>query len=137
MSEPPLAASTRTSQRAGDDVRPDRCHEAVKSTSERIHGKRMRLPELHWLPPGTTSDARRLLTARGLRAFGDGFVSVLLPVYLLGLGLDEFQIGAVATATLVGSAALTLVIGLVAHRFRVRPLLLSASVLMAATGVAF
>jgi hypothetical protein len=42
-----------------------------------------------------------LLTARGLRAFGDGFVSVLLPVYLLGLGLDELQIGAVATATLL------------------------------------
>ncbi|HEY2593502.1 MAG TPA: MFS transporter [Chloroflexota bacterium] len=89
------------------------------------------------MPPGTTPDARRLLTARGLRAFGDGFVSVLLPVYLLGLGLDEFQIGAVATATLVGSAALTLLVGLVAHRFRVRPLLLSASVLMAATGAAF
>jgi MFS family permease len=95
------------------------------------------LPEWRWLPPGTTPDARRLLTARGLRAFGDGFVSVLLPVYLLGLGLDEFQIGAVATATLLGSAALTLVVGLVAHRFHVRPLLLSASVLMAATGAAF
>jgi MFS family permease len=78
-----------------------------------------------------------LLTARGLRAFGDGFVSVLLPVYLLGLGFSEFQIGAVATATLVGSAALTLVVGLVAHRFRVRPVLLSASVLMVATGVGF
>jgi MFS family permease len=89
------------------------------------------------MPPDTTPDARRLLTARGLRAFGDGFVSVLLPVYLLGLGFSEFQIGAVATATLVGSAALTLVVGLVAHRLHVRPLLLSASVLMAATGAAF
>jgi MFS family permease len=95
------------------------------------------LAEWHWLPADTTADARRLLTARGLRAFGDGFVSVLLPVYLLGLGLDELQIGAVATATLVGSAALTLLVGLVAHRFHVRPLLLSASVLMAATGAAF
>jgi MFS family permease len=72
-----------------------------------------------------------------LRAFGDGFVSVLLPLYLLGLGLDELQIGAVATATLVGSAALTLLVGLVAHRYHVRPLLLGASVLMAATGAAF
>ncbi|MBV9170954.1 MAG: MFS transporter [Chloroflexi bacterium] len=89
------------------------------------------------MPRDTTPDAPRLLAARGLRAFGDGFVSVLLPVYLLGLGLDQLQIGAVATATLVGSAALTLLVGLVAHRFRVRPLLLSASVLMAATGAAF
>src|SRR5262252_6973748 len=100
--------------------------------------RRSGLPaEWRWLPAGTTSDAQRLLTARGLRAFGDGFVSVLLPVYLLGLGLDQLQIGAVATATLVGSAALTLLVGLVAHRFHVRPLLLGASVLMAATGVAF
>jgi MFS family permease len=109
----------------------------VTSASERISITRGGFAGWRWLPPGTTPDARRLLTARGLRAFGDGFVSVLLPVFLLGLGLDEFQIGAVATATLVGSAALTLLIGLVAHRYRVRPLLLSASVLMAATGVAF
>jgi MFS family permease len=89
------------------------------------------------MPPETAPDARRLLTARGLRAFGDGFVSVLLPVYLLGLGLDEVQVGGVATATLAGSATLTLLVGLVAHRLHVRPLLLSASVLMAATGLAF
>src|SRR5437764_12800245 len=37
-----------------------------------------------WLPPDTTADAPVLLAARGLRAFADGFVSVLLPVYLLG-----------------------------------------------------
>jgi MFS family permease len=90
-----------------------------------------------WLPPETTSDAAVLLTARGVRAFADGFISVLLPVYLLGLGFDGLQIGAVATATLIGSAALTLLVGLVAHRFRARPLLASAAVLMAATGAAF
>src|SRR5215468_326462 len=90
-----------------------------------------------WLPPDTSSDAEVLLAARGVRAFADGFVSVLLPVYLLGLGFQAFQIGAVATATLVGSAALTLAVGLVAHRFRTRRLLTSAALLMAATGVAF
>jgi len=57
-----------------------------------------------WLPPETTPDAAVLIAARGVRAFGDGFVSVLLPVYLLSLGLDGFQIGGVATATLVGTA---------------------------------
>jgi MFS family permease len=102
-----------------------------------LESLRRELETWHWIPPETTSDARRLLTARGLRAFGDGFVSVLLPVYLLGLGFTEVQIGAVATATLIGSATLTLMVGLVAHRLRVRPLLLSASILMAATGLAF
>ena len=78
-----------------------------------------------WLPPETTPDAAVLLTARGVRAFGDGFVSVLLPVYLLSLGLGGLEIGGLSTATLVGSAALTLVVGLVAHRFKIRPLLLA------------
>ena len=90
-----------------------------------------------WLPRTTTADAPVLLAARGLRAFADGFVSVLLPVYLLNLGLDGIQIGAVATATLLGSAALTLLVGLIAHRFQVRRLLASAAVLMMATGVCF
>ena len=90
-----------------------------------------------WLPPETTPDAAVLIAARGVRAFGDGFVSVLLPVYLLGLGFDGLQIGGVATATLVGSAALTLVVGLIAHRFEVRRLLVGAAMLMAATGVGF
>ncbi len=90
-----------------------------------------------WLPPSTTRDAAVLLWSRGVRAFADGFVSVLLPIYLLGLGFDGLQIGAVATSTLVGSAALTLLVGLIAHRFRARPLLGSAALLMAATGVAF
>jgi MFS family permease len=90
-----------------------------------------------WLPPSTTPDAAVLLSSRGVRAFADGFVSVLLPVYLLGLGFDGLQIGAVATATLIGSAALTLLVGLIAHRFRARPLLTSAALLMAATGVGF
>ena len=90
-----------------------------------------------WLPPDTTADAGLLIAARGVRAFADGFVSVLLPAYLLSLGFQAFQIGAVATATLVGSAALTLLVGLVAHRFRTRPLLTSAALLMAATGAGF
>mgnify|MGYP006160359385 CR=1 FL=1 len=65
------------------------------------------------LPPEATPDAGVLLRARAVRAFGDGFVSVLLPLHLTTLGFNGFQIGAVATATLLGSAALTLLVGLV------------------------
>jgi MFS family permease len=91
----------------------------------------------HLLPPDTTADAGVLLTARGVRAFGDGFVSVLLPLYLTTLGFDGIQIGAIATATLVGSAALTLLVGLVAYRLQRRGLLLRAALLMVATGLGF
>lgn len=97
----------------------------------------MQLGKIRWLPPETTPDAAVLLGARGVRAFADGFVSVLLPVYLLGLGFDGVQIGGVATATLVGSSALTLLVGFIAHRYRSRPLLSSAALLMALTGAGF
>src|SRR5919107_4540683 len=95
------------------------------------------LSRVPFLPPETSPDARVLLTARGMRAFGDGFVSILLPVHLAQLGLSNLQIGAVATATLLGSAALTLLVGFNAHRVGRQALLLRASVLMFVTGLGF
>ncbi len=80
---------------------------------------------------------RRILVAKGVRAFGDGFVSVLLPLYLLELGLGPLQVGIIATATLLGSGLLTLAVGMRAYRFAYRTLLLAATALMAATGVGF
>ena len=90
-----------------------------------------------FLPPGTRPDARRLLWTRGLRAFGDGFVSLLLPYYLTLLGYHAFEIGIIITATLLGSGALTLTVGLLAHRYRQHVMLAGAALLMACTGVAF
>lgn len=88
------------------------------------------------LPPGVRPDAKLLLAARALRAFGDGFVSLLLPFYLTLLGHNAFEVGVIVTATLLGSGAMTLAAGFVAHRYRQRSLLLAASVLAAATGAA-
>ena len=82
-------------------------------------------------------DAARLVAARGLRGFGDGWLSVVLPSYLLGIGLSSFQVGAIATSTLLGSALLTLVVGLAGSRFAPRQVLLGACALMAATGLGF
>ena len=95
----------------------------------------MSIPNLI-LPPGTLPDARLLLAARALRAFGDGYVSLLLPYYLTLLGYSALQIGLLVTATLLGSGLMTLAIGFIAHRHSTRRLLLAASVLMAATGIA-
>lgn len=78
-----------------------------------------------------------LLTARGLRAFADGFVSLLLPIYLTRLGFDALQVGILTTATLLGSAVLTLTMGLVAHRLEPRLILTGAAIVMIATGVGF
>ncbi len=89
------------------------------------------------LPDGITSEARILFVGRGLRAFGDGFVSLLLPVYITALGFDVFAVGAISTATLLGSAALTVFVGLAAHRIGRRWLLIAAALLMIATGIGF
>jgi MFS family permease len=83
------------------------------------------------------SDSLRILSARGVRAFADGFVALLMPVYLVGLGFDAFAVGAIAASTLVGSALLTLWVGMIANRHSRRRLLLAVSLLMAATGVGF
>ncbi|HEX9396909.1 MAG TPA: MFS transporter [Burkholderiales bacterium] len=78
-----------------------------------------------------------LLTARGLRAFADGFVAVVLPAYLLALGLSQVEVGVLSTATLLGSALATLAVGRWGHRHSLRRMLLAMAVLMAATGVGF
>lgn len=82
-------------------------------------------------------DAARLLRTRGLRALADGVVSVVLPGYLLARGLSPTQVGAVITATLLGSAAVTLTLGLRGGRIDRRRLLGLLSLVMVATGVAF
>ena len=91
----------------------------------------------------STADAARsravayLLAARALRDFGDGFVAVLLPVYLIALGFSPLEIGVIATAALLGSALLTLGIGMIGSRHDRQRLLLAGASLMIATGVAF
>jgi MFS family permease len=84
-----------------------------------------------------STPATRLNIARCFRDFGDGFVAVLLPVYLTALGLGPFEVGIVATLALLGSALMTVSIGLRSSRTDHRLLLIAASVLMVATGIAF
>jgi MFS family permease len=80
---------------------------------------------------------RLILTAKGLRAFADGYVAVLLPAYLLALGLGTLEVGFLSTTTLFGSALTTLAVGRWGHRYSIRRLLLAAALLMAVTGAAF
>jgi MFS family permease len=75
--------------------------------------------------------------ARALRDFGDGFVAVLLPAYLISIGLGEFEVGIVSALALFGSTAMTLGIAFVGSRIDQRTLLIGASGLMIATGLAY
>ena len=82
------------------------------------------------------ADVVNLYAARAARGFGDGFAAIILPAYLLEIGFNPFQIGLVATAALLGSAATTLAIGFLAPRYGLRTLLLACAALMVVTGIA-
>jgi MFS family permease len=81
------------------------------------------------------SNARVLVASRAVRAFGDGFVSLLLPYYLTLLGYSVFEIGVLITATLLGSGLMTLASGFLAHRIAADRLLRWACVLMIGSGI--
>src|SRR5437763_13589655 len=78
-----------------------------------------------------------LYMARGLRGFGDGFAIIILPAYMTALGYDAVAVGLVATASLLGTALLTLIVGWIAPRHDLRPLLMFGAGLVAATGFPF
>ena len=88
------------------------------------------------LGAGGPSDVFYLCAARAARGFGDGFAAIILPAYLLEVGFNPFQIGIVAPAALLGSAATTLAIGYLAPRYDARTLLLICAVLMIVTDIA-
>ncbi|GAC1347793.1 MAG: MFS transporter [Myxococcales bacterium] len=89
------------------------------------------------LPASATRDARILIATRALRGFADGAVSVLLAGYLSALGFSPVQVGAIVTGTLLGSAALTLLVGLWGQGIGRRSVLFFACALMVATGLGF
>lgn len=89
------------------------------------------------LPDGVNRTVLPILIGRSLRAFADGYVAVLLPVYLLALGFQTWEVGILATTTLLGSALTTLAVGAWGHRLPSLRLLLGAALLMIFTGFAF
>src|ERR1700722_8619243 len=94
-------------------------------------------PVNRWFPQSATSDARLLLTTRALRGLADGAVSVLLPSYLTAIGFSPLRVGAIVFGTLLGSAGLTLWVGLATDRLGRRRVLLAACALMLLTGLGF
>jgi len=81
-------------------------------------------------------DGRLLFTARCVRLFGYGLISIILVLYLAEQGVSDPQIGLLLTLTLLGDTAVSLVITTAADRVgRRRMLLLGALLLVLAGGV--
>jgi MFS family permease len=78
-----------------------------------------------------------LIAARTLRGFFDGALVILLPAAWLAAGRGGDEIGALTTATLFGSASVTLAAGLLAHRAAPSRVLLAACAMLTLTGLGF
>ena len=82
-------------------------------------------------------DIPLLFTARIIRLFCYGFLSVILALYLVEAGLSETQIGLLFTFTLVGDAGITLWLTTSADRFGRKKTLIIGALLMAGAGLGF
>jgi len=85
----------------------------------------------------SSMDIALLFTARIVRLFAYGFLSVVLVLYLAEIGLPAGQIGLLLSLTLLGDAAISLWLTTSADRLGRRRMLLLGATLMAGAGVAF
>src|SRR4051794_5617847 len=82
-------------------------------------------------------DGWLLFATRFVRLFAYGALSVVLVLYLVGLGLTESSTGLLLTATLLGDTLVSLYLTTQADRIGRRRMLIAGAALMAAAGVAF
>ena len=83
------------------------------------------------------ADGRLLFATRFVRLFAYGALSVVLVLYLVGLGLTEFDTGLLLTSTLLGDTVVSLYLTTRADRIGRRRMLIVGACLMAAAGIAF
>ncbi|MBI5088643.1 MAG: MFS transporter [Actinobacteria bacterium] len=87
--------------------------------------------------PAVSPDGRLLIVSRGVRGVADGAVAVALSAYLTHLGFSGRRIGLIVTCMLIGSALLTLLVGLRGHHMVRRRTLQIAAITMVATGLVY
>src|SRR5215471_12187691 len=82
-------------------------------------------------------DGRLLFVTRFIRLFAYGALSVVLVLYLVGLGLSESDTGILLSATLLGDTLVSLFLTTRADRLGRRRTLVAGALLMTAAGIAF
>ena len=88
---------------------------------------------LQWI----SRDGKLLLTARILRTFAYGFLSIVLAIYLKLLGFDDILIGFLLASTLINSVIFTLIASFYADRLGRKKTLIIYAVLMSVSGIIF
>src|SRR5947199_10097013 len=103
------------------------CQHTMGFVDRRASRTRRLLPRDGWL----------LFATRFVRLFAYGALSVVLVLYLVGLGLSESETGVLLTATLLGDTLVSLYLTTQADRIGRRRMLMAGAGLMGAAGVAF
>lgn len=88
---------------------------------------------LDWI----STDGKLILSARVIRTFAYGFLSVVLAIYLKLIGFNDVLIGLVLAATLVNSVIFTLIASFYADRIGRRKTLIIYGALMSIAGTIF
>src|SRR5262245_11681063 len=84
-----------------------------------------------------TNDTKLLFLTRSARLFSYGMLSVVLVLYLTGIGLTGSQTGLLLTLILAGDTAVSLVLTTQADRIGRKLMLIVGAVLMLAAGLTF
>ena len=93
---------------------------------------------LHCGDEGSVATRRFCCFTRSVRSLSDGFCQrACWRATWRELGFSGVRVGAVATATLLGTAVATLIVGAVTNRLGRRRVLFASTLLAAATGIAF
>ncbi|MBU0917755.1 MAG: MFS transporter [Gammaproteobacteria bacterium] len=90
-----------------------------------------------WTPSSRQASNSLILFTRAIRAFADGYIAVLLPAFMLALGHSQWQIGLLSSVALMGSAILTMALGVWGYHVHSSRILGAAAILMAMTGLSF
>jgi MFS family permease len=96
----------------------------------------LQLPEIRALTT-LTPDGRLLFATRMVRLFAYGFLAVILGLYLAQIGMDDTQIGFLLSVTLLGDAAISFPITIIADRLGRRRMLFIGALLMVFAGIVF
>ena len=84
-----------------------------------------------------STDGKLILSARVIRTFAYGFLSIVLAIYLKLLGFNDLLIGIILTTTLINSVIFTLVASFYADRIGRRKILIIYGALMSVAGAIF
>lgn len=89
------------------------------------------------VPSWLDRDLALLFIGRGLRSLSQGFLAIIVPLYLALLGFGAVQIGVLFAAGALAGAVLTAVVGMLSDRLGRTAVLVAIAVLSVGGGLAF